>query len=108
MLLTCWLVLLLVVSLVPVSGPETDLPADKAEHFIAYGITAVLFCRYFMTRVRKNRVFIFSAICASLYGALMEGFQAFTPYRQFSFGDMASNTAGAVVFSLAYTALVKK
>jgi VanZ family protein len=32
----------------------------------------------------------------------MEGFQGLTPYRQFSFGDMAANTAGAVVFSLAY------
>ena len=89
-------------------GPETDLPADKAEHFIAYGITAVLFFRFFITRVRRNRVFIISAVCASLYGALIEVLQAFTPYRHFSFGDMAANTAGAVVFGLAYAAKMKK
>lgn len=108
MVLTLWLVVLLVLSFLPVSGPETDLPADKAGHFIAYGITAVLFYRYFMARVGTARVLVFSAGSASLYGALIEVFQGLTPYRQFSFGDMAANTAGAVVFSLAYAAWIMK
>ena len=108
MVLALWLVFLLVVSLVPVSGPETDLPADKAGHFFAYGIAAVLFCRYFVTRVRTERVAVVSAVSASLYGAAIEVLQGLTPYRQFSFGDMAANTAGAVVFVLVYAARVKK
>jgi VanZ family protein len=108
MVLACWLVFLLVLSFLPVKGPETDLPADKVGHFIAYGITAVLFCRYFMARVGPARAVVFSVVSASCYGALIEIFQGLTPYRQFSFADMAANTAGAVVFGLAYAAWMKK
>ena len=107
MVLTLWLGFLLVVSLIPVPGPRVDLPADKAEHFIAYGITAILVMRHLIAKGGREKVVVLSIGAASLYGALIEIFQAFTPYRQFSFGDMAANTAGAVVFSLAYAAATK-
>ena len=108
MVLAIWLIFLLTVSLVPISAPKTRLPADKIEHFIAYGITAILFFRYFAARGRKTGLFFVSVLIASLYGALIEVLQGLTPHRQFSVSDMAANTAGAVVFCLVYEARIKK
>jgi VanZ family protein len=108
MALTVWLLFLLIVSLIPVPGPKTHLPADKLEHFIAYGITAVLVMKHFVSIGRKAWLVISSILIASLYGALLEVLQGLTPYRQPSFGDVLANTAGAVVFALAYAAGTKK
>jgi len=108
MVLVIWLIFLLVVSLAPISGPKTRLPADKIEHFIAYGITAVLVMRHVISRGRKARLVISSIFMASLYGALLEVLQGLTPYRQPSLGDVLANTAGAVVFGIAYAARTKK
>jgi VanZ family protein len=108
MVLAVWLLFLLIVSLIPVPGFKTHLPADKLEHFIAYGITAVLVMRHFISRGRKARLVILSVLIASLYGALLEVLQGLTPYRQPSLGDVLANTAGAVVFALAYAAGTKK
>jgi VanZ family protein len=108
MVLALWLLFLLIVSLIPVPGPKTDLPADKLEHFMAYGITAVLVMRHVISKGRKARLIISSIFMASLYGALIEVLQGLTPHRQPSLGDVLANTAGAVVFSLAYAARIKK
>ena len=108
MVLAVWMLFLLIVSLVPISVPKTRLPADKIEHFIAYGITSILLFRHLVARGGKTRIFIISVLIASLYGALIEFLQGLTPHRQFSFGDMAANTAGAVVFCLAYATCIKK
>jgi len=101
MVLMIWLSALFAVSVLPVSGPTTELPADKIEHFIAYGITAVLFFRHFVMRQYRSS-FWPSVIAASAFGAAMEVIQSFIPYRQFSFGDMAANASGALVFSVIY------
>jgi VanZ family protein len=101
MVLIIWLSALFAVSVLPVSGPTTELPADKIEHFVAYGITALLFFRHFVTR-QYRRTFRLSVIAASAFGAAMEVVQSFVPYRQCSFGDMAANASGALVFSVIY------
>ena len=108
MILAIWMLFLLIVSLIPISAPKMPRQADKVEHFIAYGITSILIFRYLVARGRKTRIFIVSVLIASLYGAMIEVLQGITPHRQFSFGDMAANTAGAVVFCLAYATCIKK
>lgn len=107
MVLALWLLLLLVLSLIPVPAPKTHLPADKLEHFIAYGITAVLVIRHFIGRVRKDRLVVLSILMASSYGALLEVLQGLTPHRQPSLEDTLANTVGAVVFALVYSATKK-
>jgi len=108
MALAIWLLFLLIVSLIPVPAPNMPLPSDKFEHFIAYGITAVLLMRYFISRGRKARLVISSILIATCYGALLEVLQGLTSYRQPSLGDVLANTAGAVVFAIAYAAGTKK
>jgi len=108
MVLVLWLLFLLIVSLLPVPGPKTDLPADKLEHFIAYGITAILIIRHVISRGQKSRLVISSVLIASFYGALLEVLQGLTPHRQPSLGDVFANMAGAMVFALAYAARTKK
>jgi VanZ family protein len=108
MVLAVWLLFLLIVSLIPVPGFKTHLPADKLEHFIANGITAVLVMRHFISKGRKAWLVISSIFMASLYGALLEVLQGLTPHRQPSLGDVLANTAGAVVFGIAYAARTKK
>ncbi|NJD57442.1 MAG: hypothetical protein FIA94_13710 [Nitrospirae bacterium] len=107
MVLAIWLIFLLVVSLIPLSSPKLPPHSDKVEHFIAYGITSILIFRYLAAKGRKDRISVFSVVIASSYGALIEVLQGLTPYRQFSFGDMAANAAGALVFCLAYAAYIK-
>ena len=108
MVLAVWLIFLLTVSLIPISTPKMPLPSDKVEHFIAYGITSILIFRHLAAKGWRNRMSVFSVLTASLYGALIEILQGLTPYRQFSFGDMAANAAGAVIFCLVYAAATKK
>lgn len=102
MLLTIWMLFILVISIVPVSGPQTELPSDKLAHFIIYGLTAVLMFRYLADKVSKVRAACAAVIGASVYGAFMETIQYFMPPRSFSLGDMASNTAGALFFAVVY------
>ncbi|MEW6109928.1 MAG: VanZ family protein [Nitrospirota bacterium] len=103
MLLIIWLILTLVLSLLPVSGPQTDMPLDKVVHFVFYGIGAILFYRYFAIRISNIRAVYLSVIIASAYGVFMEILQHFMPYRSFSFGDMAANASGALIFCIFYT-----
>jgi len=101
MILLIWLAVLFAASVIPFEGLKTELPADKAEHFVAYGITAVLFFRHFASR-NDNNAFRLSVAYATAYGILLEVVQAFISYRQFSFADMLANAAGAIVFSVVY------
>ena len=97
-----WFLMILVVSVMPASGPETDLPADKIAHFVLYGLTAILLFRYFIRRTTGRTAFYKAVALASIYGAAMEVVQYFLPHRSFSFGDMAANAAGAFLACLVY------
>ena len=102
MFLIIWLGMLFIVSVLPVSGPQTDLPSDTIAHFVIYGITAILLFRHFNKKYKKRKAIVFSFIFASIYGAIMEMVQYLLPYREFSMIDIASNTSGAFLFSLIY------
>ena len=99
-----WFALVLIGSVIPVSGPNTDLPADadKVVHFVMYGISSVLLFRIFVKKTSIKRAFYLSVALAALYGATLEIVQYFLPYRSFSFGDMVANTVGAFSGSLLY------
>lgn len=99
-----WFVLVLIGSVIPVSGPKTDVPADKVVHFIMYGISSVLLFRIFIKRATVKRAFYLSVAIAAFYGAAMEIIQYFLPYRSFSFADMAANTLGALLACVLYVA----
>ncbi len=108
MLLIVWMLFVLVVSIVPVSGPQTDLPSDKIAHFIVYGLTAVLMARYFAGKLPWKKAVYTAVVSAALYGGFIEVLQYFMPPRSFSFGDMAANAAGALVFAAVYAGLRRK
>jgi VanZ family protein len=93
--LTLWFGFILIISVMPASGPKTDLPADKIIHFVFYGMTAIFLFRYFEKKATANRTFYVSVAIAGMYGAAMEVLQYFLPYRSFSLADMAANTLGA-------------
>jgi VanZ family protein len=101
-LLLIWYFLILVVSVMPFSGPKTDLPLDKVVHFILYGLTSILLFRYFIRQTNSRSAFIKAVALASIYGAAMEVVQYFLPHRSFSLGDMAANAAGAFFACLVY------
>ena len=103
-ILILWYIFVLIGSVIPVSGPNTDLPenADKVVHFVMYGISAILLFRMFVKKTTILRAFYLSVAIAALYGATLEMVQYFLPYRSFSFGDMVANTAGAFSGSALY------
>ena len=101
-LLTVWFLLVLIASVMPVSGIDTGLPEDKIAHFVMYGLTAILLFRFFERKTTLNRACYMSVAIAALYGAAMEVVQYFLPYRSFSTGDMAANTTGAFLACVLY------
>lgn len=103
MLLSVWLGIITVLSVIPLSQPKTEMPVDKIEHAVAYGIAAILFFRVLRRRTTLYRAAAFSILAAAAYGAGIECVQYFLPHRTFSPGDLAANLAGAVVFCLPYS-----
>ena len=101
-LLTVWFSLILIASVMPVTGVDTGLPEDKIAHFVMYGVTAILLFRFFERRTTLNRASYMAVAIAAFYGAAMEVVQYFLPYRSFSAGDMAANTAGAFFACVLY------
>ena len=97
-----WLLLILVASVMPASGPKTELPADKLVHVFMYGLTSIVLFRFIAQKTTVRRAFFMAVAIASLYGMAMEVAQYFVPYRSFSFGDMAANAAGAFLGCLLY------
>lgn len=98
LLLPSWLLIVLILSVMPV--PETDVGPkglDKFVHFALYGITALLFWRFFYNKTwSRRKIGLISIVSASLYGLLMEIIQSFLPYRTFSVSDIISNFLGAI------------
>jgi VanZ family protein len=99
LLIIIWLLLILFFSVIPVQGIQSGHPTDKIVHFIIYGITALLFFRFFRKSMSLIRTTILSILFASLYGFMIELIQHTLPWREFSLLDEASNFSGAIVFS---------
>lgn len=103
MFLFIWLLTVFGLSIIPASGPETDLPLDKIVHGIMYGITAVLIFRRIERYYSKRKTLVLTVLYASAFGTLIECIQYFLPYRSFSAGDIFANFAGAVLFGAVYS-----
>ena len=102
MFLIIWLILILFFSVIPVSQPKFEMPVDKFEHGIIYGLTAVFFYRYSRPKTTRIKAGVKAVFSASAYGAAIEFIQYFLPYRSFSLADMAVNTFGAFAFCMIY------
>jgi VanZ family protein len=102
MILIIWLLIVLFLSIIPVKGPQTDLPMDKIIHIIVYGITAYIFIRNLRIRMPFLKSIFLSVILASSYGLAMELLQYALPWRQFSLSDEAANISGALFFGILY------
>lgn len=100
--LVLWLLATLALSVLPVSGPSVVENQDKAGHFAMYGIGAILFYRMLVRRYLAVQALGFAVLAASLYGCLMEAFQAFLSFRQASLADIFSNAAGALLCCTIY------
>ena len=77
--------------------PQQDIPrvdvSDKAEHFAAYAILAVLGAFGFLGR----RTWLWLLLFLPTFGAVMELLQAFSPGRSPDIADAATNMVGVMV-----------
>jgi VanZ family protein len=97
-----WLFIVVILSVMPVKGIETEYPTDKVAHFIMYGITAIVFLRNLRSKPSIIKSGILSIILASSVGFAMEIIQSVIPWREFSLADELANISGAVFFTILY------
>lgn len=106
---------LLIISVTPVARPLARLDlSDKLGHAAAYCLLSFLFWNALSSRWKYSlRTALAAASLAFCYGAFLELFQHFLPYRFFESLDLLSNAAGAgaaqvVIFVLRKTLLPPK
>ncbi|MDR1788973.1 MAG: VanZ family protein [Opitutaceae bacterium] len=73
---------------------------DKVAHFFVFGLVATLILRQLAT---TRRPALLAVLLTSLYGALDEIHQAFTPGRDAGVADWIADTLGASVAALVHT-----
>ena len=66
------------------------IPLDKVGHFIMYFVLGALIIKAYP----RNQKVLFLGV---IYGALMEIFQYFIPYRSFELMDMLANASGIMI-----------
>lgn len=98
------LAIIVALSLLPISGPEINLPnSDKLNHALAYLVLTLYFGQLIGPRWRQ-RLLLIAALIA--YGGAIEGLQSLLPPRTAEWADMAANMAGmAIGWLLLYTPL---
>ncbi len=86
--------------------PSTSVSVgnDKLGHFIAYG---TLMFNLGLLTIDKRTHFLFAALFALFYGAVMEYGQSFVPGRTVSFYDMVANASGVFIGGV-FTLLIGK
>lgn len=99
--LLIWLFVVFILSVYPFEGGARYPFADKAFHFVLYGITCALVVTVLKRPLRaKGMVFsgviLASVVASSSYGLLMEAVQGFVPGRDFSLWDAIANLLGSV------------
>ncbi len=95
----------LIVFLSSLSGPQVNQLNvfelwDKAAHFIAFAVGAALvaFALRISTKWSWSRIAIFASLAVSIFGALDEWHQLYTPKRSGAdVADWVADTLGAVV-----------
>lgn len=80
---------LLVLSVMPM---DQAAGTDKANHFFAYFILAVIATVAFR---KYARFYLISFAYAVIVGIFLEGVQFFIPYRSFDLRDILANVTGA-------------
>jgi len=87
-----YLIALVLLSLIPLSGIEAPGNSDKIAHFISYGGLAVL--AYFIARSFNTRFYLFISVI--VLGILLEFLQLVIPGRSFSYLDILANISGTL------------
>ncbi|MBE9531401.1 MAG: VanZ family protein [Proteobacteria bacterium] len=83
---------------------------DKVIHLLVYSIVGVIFTRALMRgiKIKNSTTTIALALLFSIaLGTLIEIVQYFIPYRSASLGDIAANSAGALIGVYLYTFIAK-
>lgn len=101
-LIVIWLLIILLFSATPIQGIQAGNSGDKIIHFLIYGITAILFIKFFRKGMSLMKSTILSVTLASFYGLFIELLQHALPWREFSLLDEVSNFTGATIFSVIY------
>jgi VanZ family protein len=97
-LLLCYVLLVILVSLVPSSGDPSTWPIDKVGHFAAYAGMAVLAFLSFDTWTAR-----LAALVGSVgLGAILEWGQSFVPGRDMSLVDALANTLGLLAGTMGF------
>jgi VanZ family protein len=86
------LALITALSLLPIRGPDLDLPnSDKLNHAIAY-LVLMLYFGQLVGAQRRSRATVAAALIG--YGIAIELLQALLPLRVAELADLAANAAG--------------
>ncbi|WP_331233237.1 VanZ family protein [Natronorarus salvus] len=97
---------ILVASVVPIPGavPEESagLSTNMLFHLVGYAILSTALSVAFETRRTIGRSVAAAVVCATGYGAVIEGVQLFVPYRTGDPVDVAVNAFGALVGACAW------
>lgn len=86
------IVVIVVVSVVAISGPQVFSFEDKLFHFAAYAILAVLGCFGYPTQ----KAMLGNLLFLILLGVALEVVQSFLPNRSAEVADFIANTLGVV------------
>jgi VanZ family protein len=99
-------VLIIIGSSIPPEALNQEiLSSDKASHFVAFSILAILFCIGYVN-MKKIRFWYVRAAAASLFvGVLTEVIQFFIPYRSFSIEDLGADVAGIITALVFFAAI---
>ncbi len=87
------MVIVLILSLIPMTGPASVSGQDKLHHFIAYAFLCWLAIRSYRDRFSIASI----GIALVVLGLAVEVAQYFTDYRYAEFADAVANTAGILL-----------
>jgi len=91
----CLLALITALSLLPLSGPQIDLPnSDKLNHLIAYVVLMLYFWQLVGNQPRR-RLWVAAALIG--YGAAIECLQSVMPPRTDEWADLAADLVGIAI-----------
>ena len=90
--------------------PDFD-NSDKAVHFVCFGALSVCWALWFSQKSWREKALRNAALCTlftSIYGAIDEFHQSFTPGRCAGADDWIADTAGAALGAVFCIVVVKK
>lgn len=82
--------------------------SDEAQHFLLFGFLAWLLCYGYHKSERLKIPYIQIFVLSLSYGALIEVWQIFLPYRVFELQDIMFDGLGILVFMVVFILMKKK